>query len=172
MRWPIGILGLAVAIVAVAVAIITRGEVPGQSGLAHPEIAEMARGGEAVARHGELLGLAWLLGALVLGLCALLVAGGGRRRAGLGRVLVAGFVIQAAAWTAVVVTYAETMGDPAPATLVGMPWPTALLVWALWPAPVAFVVAYVVGFDRWVMGREGAERFARLLQERRAREEG
>ena len=100
------------------------------------------------------------------GVCLLLGIRSSRRREVLP-VFVAGAL---ACVVAVMLVAILPQGVPGllPAYFGGFPLPTALLLYLVPTAPLAFVLFYAIGFSRWVMTSEDERRFAELLKQRRS----
>ena len=142
----------------------------------HPTMESMLSGGEGAVRHdASLLWLGWGVGTVQILFFGALLALGGRRGGGLqglGGPLILGTLVCVAVWTAVVLSYRNSLVNPSTELWLGLPAPTALMVYALWPAPLFFVAYYVLGFRRWVLTEEDQKAFAQLVEARRARTEG
>ncbi|MEO1088762.1 MAG: hypothetical protein AAFY88_31415 [Acidobacteriota bacterium] len=161
---------------------LTRPSVPGSFGIPHPDFATMLRGGDGVARHGDMLWLGWAIGAAQIVVFAVLMAFGARRGPsfggdvsggglrGLGWPLVAVTAGCLGVWTLLMVTYADYLHDPDPALVLALPAPTATMIYALWALPVLFAVLYVAGFRRWVYSPADQAAFEALVRKRQAAE--
>jgi len=97
---------------------------------------------------------------LVAGLCL----GVRRDRSALLPLVLAGGAY-VAVFAAIVGTYAAGMDD-APIVL-GLPLPTALLLFAMPSVPWLFILLYIVKFRQWIYNDEDAQRFAELLTQSR-----
>ena len=53
---------------------------------------------------------------------------------------------------------------------LGWPMPTAWMIYAMWSAPVLFVLIYIFKFRDWVLTEEDENRFDELVKARRAAE--
>jgi hypothetical protein len=167
MRWPILLLGLLIAMAAVVIAVVVLGEPPGARGLDNPQFATLLDGDPGVARHERILPFGWLLGVLIMAFAAALLAWGYRRRGRLGRVgwMVLGvFVVQVLCFSAALIAYASSLGDPTPTLWWALPVPTAWLVYLFWPSQFGFLILYVVTFDRWFWTPDDEARFAAILR--------
>ena len=66
MRWPILLLGMLIAMAAVAIAVAVIGEPPGARGLDNPQLPTLLNGDPGAIRHERILPLGWLLGVLIM----------------------------------------------------------------------------------------------------------
>ncbi|MEE9282263.1 MAG: hypothetical protein V3V67_19025 [Myxococcota bacterium] len=158
-------------LVAVALGLPER---PGGHGFTHPEFSTMERGGPGELRHERVLTLGWAFGLAQIVFFTGLLALGARTREGLrglGPGLVAGGLAYALVWTALVLAYRSYAGGSASAYFLGFPAPTALMLFALFPAPVIFSLLYVVGFERWIAAPSDIAELERRLAELRASDE-
>ena len=167
MRWPILLLGLLTAMAAVALTVIVIGEPPGARGLDNPQFETLLDGDPGAARHERILPLGWLLGVLIMAFAAALMAWGYRRQGRLGRVgwaLLAVFGVQVLCFSAAILAYASSLGNPSPALWWALPEATAWLVYLFWPSQFGFLILYVVSFDRWFWTPDDEARFAAILR--------
>ena len=169
MRWPLLLLALLAALaVATSVAVIA-GEPPNARGVGHPEYPMLLGGDPAAERHERVLVAGWAAGVLILAFSVALLAWGYRRQGRLGPMavpLAAGFVLQAALFTVVIVVYARTMYEPAPQLWWALPVPTAWLVYLFWPAQCVFVVLFVATFDRMYWTPDDERRLREIVADR------
>ncbi len=167
MRWPILLLGLLIAMAAVATIVVGLGEPPSARGLDNPQFATLLDGDPGAARHERILPLGWLLGVLIMAFAAALLAWGYRRRGRLGRVgwvVLAVFIVQVVFFSAALIAYASSLGDPSPNLWWALPEATAWLVYLFWPSQFGFLILYVVTFDRWFWTPDDEARFAAILR--------
>jgi hypothetical protein len=178
MRFPItGLLiaALTAMLIALAAALATP-EPPGGHGVDHPVHAQMRAGGDGAARHAPVLWIGWAFGAaqiaFFVGVLALGASKAGRLR-GLGAPLLLGGLVFAAIWTAMILAYRAYAHQSAPALILAFPLPTALMLFALWPMPIFFILLYFFGFNRWVLAPEDRRALDELLRRKgRAPEPG
>ena len=169
MRWPLLLLALLAALaVATSVAVMTC-EPQTARGVGHPEYPMLLRGDPGAGRHEGILVAGWAAGVLVLAFSVALLAWGYRRRGRLGRMavpLAAGFVLEAALFTVVIVAYARSLHDPAPHLWGALPGPTAWLVYLFWPAQFVFVILFVATFDQWYWTPDDEKRLREIVRNR------
>ncbi len=157
-----------VAFVAIALGVPER---PLGHGFTHPEIVSMERGGEGYTRAEDVLVLGWACGRAQVRVVTALLALGARRRdglRGLGPGLLAGGLVYAVIWTALVLTYRTYALSSDPALFLGFPVPTAIMLFALYAVPGIFMVLYVVGFERWIASPSDLAALERRLAELRS----
>ena len=167
MRWPLLLLGLLTAMAAVAIAVVVLGEPPGARGVNSARFATMLTGDPGAARHERMLPAGWLFGVLTMAFAAALLAWGYGRRGRRGRLrwaLPAVFVVQVVCFSVVVISYAASMGEPAPDLWWALPAPSAWLVYLFWPSQFGFLILYVVTFDRWFWTPDDETRFREILR--------
>ncbi len=168
MRWPLPLMGLLIAMAAVAIAAAVIGEPPGARGVDNARFATMLDGDPGAARPERVLPVGWLFGVLIMAFAATLLAWGYRRDGRLGRMgwaLLAIFVVQAVCFSAVMIAYATSIGEPSPALWWALPEPSAWLVYLFWPSQFGFLILYVVTFDRWFWTPDDESRFQAILRQ-------
>ena len=148
MRWPLLLLALLAALAAATSVAVTTGEPPTARGVGHPEYPMLLRGDSGAGRHERVLVAGWAAGVLILAFSVALLAWGYRRQRRMAVPLAAGFILQAALFTVVIVAYARWMHEPAPQLWWALPVPTAWLVYLFWPAQFVFVILFVATFDQ------------------------
>jgi hypothetical protein len=140
----------------------------GSGAAAHPEYPAMLVGGDG--DQGRVaLALGWLLGALEIALFSLLVLIGGGRRAldrGLLQPVVRGSIVYLFVWTFMVAGYRAWLAGQSGASLLGLPLPTVMLIFVLWPLPVFYVVLYVCYFRHFVYDDADAARLREIIRAR------
>ena len=163
-----GLFSLVLAFGALLIVIALVPEMDGAIGLEHPDYPTMRAGGSA-ERHQPVLWLGSALGCLLILLLVALIAFGARQRGrlrGLGRPLLIAGAGYLAVWTAVVLTYRYVAGLEDAELFLALPAPTALMLYLLGPAPIAFSLFFVLGFKRWVFSDEDFAKYQRLLDEK------
>lgn len=155
----------------------TQPEPPGAAGQPHPLFETMMQGGPEGARL-DLWPAGTLFGGLAISLFVALVAFGLRRdgattgRGGAGSAaLWIGWLLYLGVFLALSFSYRSYATTGAPELILGFPPPTAWMLFGLWPAPLWFVLLYVLQFDRRVLTKEELRRFEERVAERRAIEE-
>ena len=149
-------------------------EVPFSHGDPHPDHATMNQGGDG-GRHDTILWLGTTLGVIEVILSVVLLAFGilpGRpQRIALS---IAGIVFLAT-FLAMIVSYHGVISGPSPGTpkiFLGLPVPTAWMVYGLGGIPLLFVFMYVVMFDSWVLTPEDHRAFRDAVEAQRPKAEG
>jgi hypothetical protein len=182
MRWqekmaswkltPLILCGLLIAMCVVIGLVLISPEVESNHGVTHPEFDQsMLHGGSGAERHQYvrwlglafgLLQVAFFVGCLLLGM---------RERKGRVGVFVCFGVIYAIAFTLMVVFDHSYAAGETRQIVLGFPLPTAIMVYGVGGAPLAFVLIYMLRFDRWILTPQDMERFERLVQEKRGAEQ-
>ena len=148
----------------------------GVGGEPHPDYPSMWVGGSGLERHGGLLTVGWLFGALTILVFVLLIAFGGRRRGRLGSLsgpLIVGLAAYLAVFTWMMAAYGDSLVDPEESELLflGFPRPTAIMLYVFYPVSTLFNVYFVAGFRRWVLTEEDEARYDQLVESHRRRRE-
>ena len=149
---------------------------PAATGMVHPDFPSMQRGGESQSSLPGPRLLSSLFGLLVIGLFALSMAAGYRRKERLGGVkywLLAGFAGYVMVYSGMVVSYWKYIEQQTQTVyLGGVPAPTAWMLYGMWLFPFLFTILYSCNFDRWVITPEDLERFRQLVEENRSNSAG
>jgi len=132
----------------------------------------MNRGGDGLARHGQLLVTGWWLGSMLIAVFVGVLAFGARRSGKGNRFdptrwatfLVGGLLFEAT-FSMMCLAYQKSLYEP-DVRFLG-PFPTGLswLLFGIWLVPGFFVVTYVVVFHRWIFPPSSAEEFGKLAAE-------
>ncbi|MEO1974211.1 MAG: hypothetical protein ABGX07_21795 [Pirellulaceae bacterium] len=169
------LLGLLVAMCLVIGVVVTIGLLVGTDGLhgiPHDKFSRtMLQGGSGSERHASvrwlglslgLLQVSFFVGCLLLGIRGL----AGRTRV----VIVCGTLYAAAFAMMVIVDHFYAMGS-ARAIVMGFPLPTAIMMYGVGGAPLAFVLLYVLNFDQWILTPDDFEKFEKLVRSKREQSE-
>lgn len=160
--------GLLVGICVVVAFVVLGLEVDSSHGVTHDQFPQsMLQGGSGVERHRDVRWLGLAFGLLQISLfvgCLLL---GLRQLKGRVGVFAACGAVYALAFTLMVVADHFYATGQARQIVLGFPLPTALMVYGVGGAPLAFVLIYVLQFDRWILTPDDLERFEQLVQEKR-----
>ncbi|MEM6797650.1 MAG: hypothetical protein AAF725_27025, partial [Acidobacteriota bacterium] len=149
-------------------------------GLPHPEHETMMQGASGRERHGSVLILGWAVGCAQILLTSTLLALGARRGPGsagqgpglrgLGWLLSAATVIFLLVWSYSMLAYRRYLVNPDPFLVLGLPEPTAAMLYLLWPIPPLLLAGFfVAGFRRFIFSPSDQDAFAELVARRRAR---
>jgi len=136
----------------------------------HPVAPSLLQSTGGLAEHPATLWLGYVMGLLMIGIMAVAVWIGLRKRdraTPLNRWMRAAFVGYALVFTALTVTYASYTGDPETAFFGGFPAPTAWMIYGMWLFPLLFVGLYMALFDRWVLTEDDLARFQELVEAKR-----
>lgn len=170
MKLPWILFGLLVAMCLVVTVTLTVPEVADGHGAPHRTFARsMQHGGPGLERHERVMELGWMFGMLQIVFFVCCLALGTRSAGGHRRALLAGGVIYGMAFTLMMISYRQYAESGSAGLFLGFPAPTAWMFFALWPAPVFFLVLYVVRFDRWILTSKDMDRFREIVAARRQR---
>jgi hypothetical protein len=131
------------------------------SGAVHPDFGTMSQGGDAGRHEGRLLG-GWLYGSLQIGLFVLLIGQcvpSGRSKRWL---IAASGGLYLAVYIGLILSYRKGV-EGAP-FILGFPFPTAWLVFGMWPISALFAVLYTTQYDNWIYTPEDAKRFQTIKE--------
>lgn len=166
------LLGLLLSMCLLIVFVLTIDEAPSSHGFAHPQHrSTMLQGGSGVERHNGVrwIGLAFGLSEVGFFVGCLLL--GVPRLEGRIRIFVLCGLFYAMAFALLVtIDHFYAHGDLRTIVL-GFPLPTAVMVYGVGGAPLAFVLLYMVRFDQWILTPEDYERFEQLVRAKRECEE-
>lgn len=168
------LLALTAGLLAAIAAAFALGEVPNGHGYPDAAFATLQLGGDGPGRLARVLWLGWLIGALQIAFFMGCLALGLRRRlppdatpAPWRRTLLWGGLGFEGVWTALVAVYWRYATSGSTEIWLGLPAPTAIMLYGIWLFPVVFCLLYVIRFDRWVMSEEDLARFHELVQRTR-----
>ncbi len=138
----------------------------------HPEAPSLLQSTGGLAERPATLWLGYVMGLLMVGIMAVAVWIGLRKRDGatpLNRWMMAAFAGYALVFTALVAAYASYTVSPEAVFFAGFPAPTAWMIYGMWLFPLVFVGLYMALFDRWVLTDQDLARFDDLVKENRRR---
>ncbi len=143
-------------------------EPAGGHGSAHEQFESTmykgATGGDRLA-DVRWLGLGFALLQAVFFVTSLLL--GTKQRGPLMAWFAAGGLLYLAAFVALVVAESMYVEGSARQIVMGLPLPTAIMVYAIGGIPVLFSLIYVWQFDRWILKPEDLQRIESLAQQQR-----
>lgn len=143
-------------------------------GRAHPDVDTLLAGGSGADRGEHVWWLAAAYGALQLAffVCCMLL---GVRRGGTigpaGKLIAGGSVLYFLAFAGLMLSYRDYMAADSLSTVGSLPEPTAWMLYVLTPAPLLFLVVFVLGFRRFVWDDESERTLREIVAEKRAAEE-
>ncbi len=143
------------------------------SGTAHPTIEHMAIGGAGAAKHEKVFGLGIAFGILEIVLFSVCLALGASRKERVGRMgllIAIGAALHVATFLAIVVSYRSYLAG-SETLYLGLPAPTAFMMYGIWWVPMYFILLYLFAFDRYVFNDADLRKFNEIL-DRRDRREG
>ncbi|MGD9855423.1 MAG: hypothetical protein AB7U20_10795 [Planctomycetaceae bacterium] len=176
--------GLSLAIGATVGTVLMTTEVPGSQAVPHDQFGAMLQGGPALV-PSRVVVLGWLFGVLQIAVyvtCMTLSvsrsqsprvrsAGNAAGRGWLYGLFSAGTLLYCGAFTQMVRADRAAAVSGEVSFLGPFPAATSWMLFALWAAPLLFVVAYLCGFSRWIIADEDLSRFEELVA-RQQREPG
>ena len=141
------------------------------TGMEHPGFSSMRKGGISLFSEAPTRWLSYFFGLFVIGVFGLSMAVGYRKKSGPANVkywLWAGYAAYALIYTGMVVSYWRYIGGQSDTIyFLGVPAPTAWMLFGIWLFPFFFTVLYIYFFDRWVITPEELARFRELVEENR-----
>jgi len=143
------------------------------TGQDHEVYKTILKGGDSMTSDSTTNTLADLCGLCATGLlCLFLVLGAIRKRRldGIRPWLIIASIVYLSIYTLTYWSdshYAATGHDR---FFLGWPVPTAWMIYAMWSAPVLFVLIYIFKFRDWILTEEDEARFEELVNARRAAE--
>lgn len=158
---------------AVLVAAWVVGAPAGAAGGDHPIYPSMSAGGPGEAKHERVFALGVAFGVLEIVFFSACLALGASRGERVGRLAVPiaiGAVLHAGTFLALVAAYRSYLTSEDPTLWLGLPAPTAVMMYGLWGIPMYFIVLYYVSFDKYVFSDADLERFNAILEKRDRRE--
>lgn len=185
MRLPLFLMGILIAMCVVFVAVIATEEIPDGHGFTHPELnphledhpeaaVAMQKGGPGWERHERILWLGLIFGLLeIVFFVACLCMGASRMGELPAKVkwpMLGGLIAFMASFIALVFAYRGYANDETPALFLAFPAPTAFMLYAIWPVPLFFMFFFIMIYDRWILTPEDLEKFKKIVEEKRRRE--
>jgi hypothetical protein len=125
----------------------------------------MRQGGDGVERIKGIHVLGWLFGILQFAVFAAFIAMGANKQgrlAALKKPLLIGLLLNVLVFCVMMAAYWNYAGEGSSALLGSLPWPTALMMYGVWPIQLIFVFIYIWGFDRWIFTDTDMEKFRQL----------
>ena len=162
--------GLLLTICLVIAIIIWTPETPGGQAFAHPDHPAMLQGPDGMERHGRIIWLGWIFGILqfcfitcLIGLC---LDKQGRLKIFKTPLLICMFLC-ITAFVSMMAAYIGFAREGSGPLFGSFPLPTALMLYALWPMQILFVIIYVIYYDKAIFTAEDDEKFQALVRSRR-----
>jgi hypothetical protein len=166
MKLPWLILIMLLACCAIFTIVFCLGAPLGGDGFTHPEYSTMRRGGDGVERLEGVHALGWLFGILHFCICVALLVMGANKQGRLGilkRPILIGLVLNVLLLCAMMAVYFKYAREGTGALFGSLPWPTALMMYGVWPIQLIFVFIYIWGFDRWIFTDQDEKKFRQLV---------
>jgi hypothetical protein len=143
------------------------------AGTSHPTIDHMAIGGPGEAKHEKVFALGIAFGILEIILFSVCLALGASRMEKVGRIgvpIAIGAALHVVTFLAIVVSYRSYLAG-SETLYLGLPAPTAFMMYGIWWVPMYFIFLYLFAFDRYVFNDADLKKFNEIL-DRRDRREG
>lgn len=143
------------------------------TGAAHPTISTMLIGGDGTAKHEKVFALGVAFGILEIVFFSVCLALGVSRKGKVGKLAIPiaiGAALHVATFLALIVTYRTYQAGGEHALFLGLPAPTAWMMYGIWWVPMYFILLYIVAFDRYVFNEADLKRFNEILDKRDRRE--
>jgi hypothetical protein len=140
-------------------------------GQPHPEFGTLLVGGPGAERVDAVFGLAVLFGALQIALfvcCMLLGVRRNGRTGPAGRFIVAGGVVYLLAYAGLMYAYRGYIEGGSLEAFWSFPEPTAWMLYALAPAPLLFLLIFVLGFRRFIWDEDSEQALKQIVADKRA----
>lgn len=146
------------------------GEVPGGLSLKHPDHVDMLQGRPGIETQLNIKWLGWAFGVMqfcfFICLLALCLNKQGRLKI-LKKPLFACTLLCITAFCLMMTAYWAFAQEGSGSLFGSFPLPTALMLYALWPMQILFVVIYVIYYDKAIFTTEDEEKFQELLRSQR-----
>ena len=161
------------ALAVISLGILLDGEVR-EPDVEHPSFPSMRHADDSSA-SGVGFFLAWCFGTVSMMSFVALMAFGMPRTAGARRAtrwwFGGGLAAYLGAWVWLALAYLAGFDDSSPTLYLGLPAPSAVMIYVLFPVSILFNLLFVCGFRGWVLSPQDEADYERLLSARRARED-
>lgn len=166
-------IGLLVAMLGVIAAAWIIGAPDGAAGGGHPVLPNMSVGGDGQAKHERIFVLGAIFGVLEILFFSTCLALGASRKQRLGDLavpIIIGALLHAGTFVALVLAYRGYLANDEHPLYLGLPAPTAIMMYGLWWVPMYFIGLYYLKFDEYVFSEADLQRFNEILDKRDRRE--
>lgn len=161
------LLAVLIGLLLVILALWILPEVSVATGQLHPTYSTMLKSGNTITGQDSIKWLAYLFGMLILIVFVVSIFIGAKRQRDTGNLrywLLAGGLAYLLTYHFSVMAYWKYAGADGTNYLLGLPTPTAWVIYGLWSVPILMTLTYVLGFDQWVLAKEDMENFEQLIQ--------
>jgi hypothetical protein len=139
-------------------------------GVAHPKFETMLAGGPGADRHTNILWAGLIYAVLQAVFFVSCLALGMRKKEVPGPALglfIAGGTVYVLIFAMLFMAYRGYMHDADPSLFLGLPKPTAWMIYGVWLFPIAFVFVYRRYFDSWYLTDDDMDQYKAILAEHR-----
>jgi len=167
MKLIYSILALLLIIAACVIAVFLVAEPAASTGMPHDSIERIQAGGDGLARFVSVANIALVMFSAMLILFGfLLYLGISERRRTLQckAWITAGTIALLLVWWFMFATYSNYLDSGEFQMFLGFPLPTAFTVFGLWLGGFVFVIAYVVGFRRFIFTAKDEDAYHELVK--------
>lgn len=142
-------------------------------GFEHPEFKTMDTGGPGLERHPRVIGVAWVFASFQILFCMSILATGMLKPGGLGRLkipLAIGTALFLGIFFGLFYSYRNFLYAVDHELFLGVPIPTAWMLFGVWLFPIGFMLLYLATFHTWYLTSADEQRFEAILHWRRAQD--
>ena len=164
------IFGLLLATCLVIALIILIPETPGGKAFDHPDHSAMLQSPDGMERHRRIMWLGGIFGILqfcfATSLIALCLNKQGRLKI-FKTPLIICMLLCITVFVSMMAAYMVYARDGSGPLIGSFPLPTALMLYALWPIPILFVIVYIMYYDKAIFTAEDEKKFQALVRSHR-----
>jgi uncharacterized membrane protein len=168
LAWLLLVLLLATCIVLAITLSIP--QIPEGHDFTHPNYETMQRAPDGMERNGPVLWLGLSFAVLQFCIFACLMELSLNKQGRLStfkKPLLVGLLLNVGIFSLMMFAYRIYARDGSGPLIGSFPWPTALMLYGLWPMQIIFVIIYVWYFDRGIFTAQDLEKFQQIVKARR-----
>ena len=140
------------------------------TGQGHPSFKTMLKGGDSLSETKTTNPLGFLFGLCTVSLlCGFLILGAIRRNSleNIRPWLLLSSLVYCIVFALTYFADTTYVAEGHERFFLGWPIPTAFMIYAMWSAPVLFVIIYILKFREWILPEKEEQRFYELLEARK-----